>query len=236
MLPVYRISEGKENLKNNYDTFRDVRHLLEENKMVLIFSEGLCINEWRLRPLKKGTARIAFDAWEHHLPAQVIPVGINYSGFRRFGKNIHINFGSIIGRSDFTDTHIGHDVLKFNDMLRRSLSDLVYEVPDGDPEKRKAIFEPHQNISARRWLLLPAVIGYGLNGPFYLGTHFAIRNIAKGHYDSIMVGLMFLVYPWYVLLITLLIYYNCGWMWSAGLLMAMPATALAVLHYRDTVV
>ena len=56
MFPVYRISEGAENLENNYDTFESCKEIFKKNGIVLIFSEGRCINEWRLRPLKKGTS------------------------------------------------------------------------------------------------------------------------------------------------------------------------------------
>jgi 1-acyl-sn-glycerol-3-phosphate acyltransferase len=96
MLPVYRVSEGVENLEHNYTTFDACQKLLSDNKIILIFSEGRCINEWRLRPLKKGTARLALTAWMHNVPLRVLPLGINYSSFRKFGKIIILNFGSFI--------------------------------------------------------------------------------------------------------------------------------------------
>jgi 1-acyl-sn-glycerol-3-phosphate acyltransferase len=92
MLPVYRMSEGVENLGLNYSTFDACKKLFKENKIVLIFSEGRCINEWHLRPLKKGTARLAVDAWENEIPLKVLPLGINYSSFRFYGKNVFLNF------------------------------------------------------------------------------------------------------------------------------------------------
>jgi 1-acyl-sn-glycerol-3-phosphate acyltransferase len=51
ILPVFRISEGAENLNTNYDTFAKCREIFKQNGIVLIFSEGLCINEWKLRAL-----------------------------------------------------------------------------------------------------------------------------------------------------------------------------------------
>ena len=74
--------------------------LFEENKIVLIFSEGRCINEWHL-PVKKGTARLALDAWENNIPLSVLPLGINYSSFRFYGKNMFLNFGNVIRKEDF---------------------------------------------------------------------------------------------------------------------------------------
>src|SRR5690606_551874 len=82
ILPVYRVSEGVENLSSNYDTFSACKEIFKKNGIILIFSEGRCINEWKLRPLKKGTARLALNSWDNNIPLKVLPVGINYSSFR----------------------------------------------------------------------------------------------------------------------------------------------------------
>ena len=100
LLPVYRTSEGAENLSINYKTFDACKDIFLENGIVQIFSEGKCVNEWHLRSLKKGTARLAISSWENDIPLIVLPVGINYSSFRKFGKNIFINFGEIISKED----------------------------------------------------------------------------------------------------------------------------------------
>jgi 1-acyl-sn-glycerol-3-phosphate acyltransferase len=92
MLPVYRASEGVENLDGNYKTFEECIEIFKQNGIILIFSEGRCENEWHLRPLKKGTSRLAIAAWEQNTPVKVLPVGMNYSSFHFFGKNIQINF------------------------------------------------------------------------------------------------------------------------------------------------
>ncbi|MEJ7627672.1 MAG: 1-acyl-sn-glycerol-3-phosphate acyltransferase, partial [Ferruginibacter sp.] len=78
MLPVYRTSEGTENLSRNYTTFEHCKNIFKENGVVLIFSEGLCVNEWHLRPLKKGTARLALSSWEEGIDLKILPAGINY--------------------------------------------------------------------------------------------------------------------------------------------------------------
>ena len=92
LLPVYRTSEGVENLGHNYATFEACRRTFEQKGIVLIFSEGGCINEWHLRPLRKGTARLAVTTWKKDIPLQVVPTALNYSSFGRFGKEIHVFF------------------------------------------------------------------------------------------------------------------------------------------------
>ena len=125
MFPVYRVTEGVENLNINYSTFEKCKELFRKQGIVLIFSEGKCINEWRLRPLKKGTARLAINCWKENIPLEVLPVGINYSSFRRFVKNVIINFGSIISQEDISvDLPEGMRYQSFNNRLQQHCREL----------------------------------------------------------------------------------------------------------------
>ncbi|MCR6721516.1 MAG: 1-acyl-sn-glycerol-3-phosphate acyltransferase [Chitinophagaceae bacterium] len=142
IMPVYRVSEGVENLSSNYDTFSDCIEIFKKNGIVLIFSEGRCINEWHLRPLKKGTARLAISCWEKQIPVKVLPVGINYNSFRKFGKNVFIHFGEPI-ESDllkelYTD---GAKTATFNRELGSALQDLVYDIDATDLQKQKRSYQ-----------------------------------------------------------------------------------------------
>src|SRR5690606_28383061 len=129
ILPVYRVSEGVENLSSNYDTFSACKEIFKKNGIILIFSEGRCINEWKLRPLKKGTARLALNSWDNNIPLKVLPVGINYSSFRRFGKNVILNFGTILNASDFNlDKPDGVRNQQFNVKLYAQLKELVLDI------------------------------------------------------------------------------------------------------------
>ena len=46
IMPVYRTSEGVENLSENYKTFDACIAIFKKNGLVQIFSEGKCVNEW----------------------------------------------------------------------------------------------------------------------------------------------------------------------------------------------
>ncbi len=102
-IPIYRLSEGKEYLALNDTAFEQCNQILQDGGIVLIFSEGLCLNQWQLRPLKKGSARIAMNAWKQEaiLKAfRVLPVSLNYNSFTKFGKKIIIEFGEPIVSSE----------------------------------------------------------------------------------------------------------------------------------------
>ena len=211
--------------------------VFEKKEAVTIFSEALCVNEWHLRPLRKGTARIAFMAWEKGLPVQVLPAGINYSSFRQYGKKIDVNFGNVIQASDFNlDNTDGNKHLAFNKELEGQLSQLVYEIEKGDNETFDRKFNIRPNILRRTILFIPSLLAILLHWPLYLAARLFIKKLVNNndHYDSVMFAFLLLFYPIYLLIIiitTLLVTQNP---WSLLLLLLMPLTVLAYVksHVR----
>lgn len=233
MLPVYRVSEGVENLESNYTTFDACQELFKQNKIVLIFSEGRCINEWHLRPLKKGTARLALTAWMHNSSLKVLPLGFNYSSFRKFGKNIILNFGTFITVEDmYEDLASGKAIIEFNNLLNQQLKTLVYEIEKTDTATLKQTFGLKESVVKKILLAIPAFLGYLFHAPLFYAAHAIIKNTAKDHYDSIMVGIFFLFYPIYLIVITLTVFLISANSLSFLLLIIMPITALSLLHFR----
>ena len=64
--PIYRLEEGLENVHKNLETFMGVYKILKKNGNMVVFSEGICVQEKRLQKLRKGTARMAFGAEEKY--------------------------------------------------------------------------------------------------------------------------------------------------------------------------
>ena len=236
MLPVYRISEGAENLEHNYTTFSSCIDIFKKNGIVLIFSEGGCINEWHLRPLKKGTARLAISAWQQAIPLKIIPLGINYSAFRIFGKNMILNFGEIIEKETFNEAMPpGEAITTFNTKLQSQLKNLVIEADPADKERIKKIFFVPQPLIKKTLLFIPAVIGWLIHAPLYYMVILLIRNRANDHYDSIVVGLLFVLYPIYLLAITIIVYCITANLWAFLLLLIIPFTAWSCLQLKRQV-
>jgi len=217
ILPVFRISEGAENLNTNYDTFAKCREIFKQNGVVLIFSEGLCINEWKLRSLKKGTARLAFSAWEEGIDLTVIPTGINYQSFRSFGKNIQLNFGTPILKNSFNMTESeGANTKLFNEQLKNELKSLVVEINSQEKEIIKNTFHINQHPIKKSILIIPSFIGKIIHAPLFIPIRkTSWKNFGKmDHYDSVVVGLLFFLYPLYLLLISSIIFVLFGgWYW-----------------------
>jgi len=108
IIPVYRIRDGIENMEKNNDTFNFCVKLLENNEVILMFPEGNAVPEKRLRPLKKGIARIAFQAaeelkWEKEIP--IISVGINYVNHTQFRTEVMLGFSESLNISQYENSY-----------------------------------------------------------------------------------------------------------------------------------
>ncbi len=104
IIPIYRIQDGgKEGLKKNDETYDRVNQLLKRRKKIIIFAEGLCIQERRLRPLKKGVPRMIFGAMESGEvnDLTVVPVGVNYEAPSQFRTDLLFNIGEPIKVMDY---------------------------------------------------------------------------------------------------------------------------------------
>ncbi len=236
LLPVYRTSEGVENLAHNYTTFASCLEVFRKKCVVLIFSEGWCENEWNLRPLKKGTARLALTAWQQDIPLKIVPVGFNYSSFKSFGKDVHIYFGQSFSKETIqqNDTQ-GMKILAFNNTLQKELQDLVYEIEKKDLKKQQNYFPDNVSASKRMLLFLPALIGILVHLPLFtvvkLYTHIQFKN--SGHYDSVLTSLLMLLYPVYILIISLWsATYNLPVAITSILFIPFTAWCLAQINYR----
>jgi 1-acyl-sn-glycerol-3-phosphate acyltransferase len=232
LLPVYRTSEGAENLGQNYTTFHACREAFRQNGNVLIFSEGRCENEWHLRPLKKGTARLATSSWKEGIPLTVLPTGINYSSFQKFGKEVHLYFGTPIDK----DVVLQHDsdgklLLAFNEQLNSQLQELVYEVDSKDVHGIREKF-PGKMKPSFYLLLIPALVGCILHAPLFYPVKLLAHSFRNsGHYDSVLTSALLFLYPPYFLLVVLLAFlFSC---WIAILaVVVLPISAWACTQVK----
>jgi len=235
MLPVYRPTEGVENLSENYKTFDTCIELFRRNQIVLIFSEGLCENEWHLRSLRKGTARLAYKCLRENIPLKILPVGINYSSFRRFGKNLFVNFGHLFSLNDFDkNSSDGVFYQVFNNRLHNELKPLVFEIDKEDKATQKRLLEIRPSRAAKILLAIPAAIGWLAHLPFYLPIKYWVHKKYNGsvHLDSMQIVFPLFIYPFYLLLVTLLIYFTLHSWWVFLLFIILPFTAWSYVQLK----
>lgn len=150
--PIYRIQEGTENVKKNEETFRLCGELFKEKRTILIFPEGLCVREKRMRKLKKGAARIALgseEAENFSLDLQLVCVGVNYSKFGRMGGEVLVKYDEPIHVRDYKDQYRTEKAKAVNDLtqeIESRLSKLIVHVPSKDED---ILFDRLYDMSTR---------------------------------------------------------------------------------------
>lgn len=95
-IPIFRLQDGFEKLRNNTDTFAYCYQALSEHKSLLIFPESWTILEKRLRPMQKGAARLALGALKHIPDLNILPVGITFSNPTKFRSTVTVRCGKLI--------------------------------------------------------------------------------------------------------------------------------------------
>ncbi len=196
MIPIYRLSEGKENLHLNEKTFQISQEILSKGGIVLIFIEGLCVQEYGLRLFKKGAARIALNCHNDNIPLKILPLGINYSDFRKVGMYVEVHPGKLLQPNEiFKAKDIASNLVAFNNSVREELENLVWK----ENKNRK----PVKNY----WIVLFAFLGHIIHAPFYYPVKNFVAKKTKGtvFYHAVLCGILLFTYPLFVALISLLL-------------------------------
>ncbi len=149
ILPIYRLQEGFENLHKNSDTFSKTTQLLKLKNKVMIFPEGNCIQEKRLRKFKKGMARMAYSTeaeTNFTLGLKLLPVAINYTNPSQFRSEYQIVFGHPIDVKKYEQEYLKNPVIainKINAECEARLKELMVIINDKENDE---IFETYSEI------------------------------------------------------------------------------------------
>lgn len=233
MIPIYRMSEGRTELKRTADSFLHAQEDLERGGSVLVFSEGISVNETGLRPLGKGTARIAHRAWESGLDVVVLPVWLRYDTFHQPFMEVSISSGEVMDRNTEPIDTEAVFLRRFNRELRKRLlqtSELV--------DQRRAHDQAAQDRTMRNMrraaLALPALVGLLFHAPWY----FPLRAITAGKtrgtvfFDSVLFGLLFFTYPiWLLVIVALAAFAGLGW-WTLIAFALVPLSLMSLRWFR----
>ncbi len=104
ILPVYRMRDGFSTLKGNDEIFTKTIDVLKNKNGLVILPEGDHAGFRRLRQLKKGICRVAFQADEatgFNLKIKIVPVGLEFSNYTRYRQVLTVVYGKPIEVSEF---------------------------------------------------------------------------------------------------------------------------------------
>ncbi len=138
ILPIYRSRDGKQEVKKNEAVFRRTVDVLTAGNGLVILPEGSHEGVHRLRPLKKGFARIAFQTEELNdfsLDIKIVPVGIDYSNYQDFRSELLVNFGPPLAVRDFYPLYKENPARAMNalkDALAERIKTLIVHIESSD--------------------------------------------------------------------------------------------------------
>ncbi len=148
MLPIYRKRDGFNSIKMNEAIFEATKEILMDGGVVGIFPEGSHSLKHRLRPLKKGIARIAFmteDEADFKLNVQIVPIGVQYeSYFSPKGRTL-VTFGKPIRVADYKQAYLEDQNIAFKELLSEisaRIKSLIVNIENKDYDK---VYEAYKN-------------------------------------------------------------------------------------------
>ena len=139
MIPIYRKRDGVDTIAKNEKIMAEcIDMLLDGRQPIAIFVEGNHGMQRSLRPLKKGAARIAFQALdkaEFNIPLKIIPVGVNYSKHTRFRGDLLVNWGEPLLANDYQEIYEENPNQAFTRLtndIQKALEPLIVDIRSQD--------------------------------------------------------------------------------------------------------
>jgi hypothetical protein len=124
MLPIYRQLDGEGAVGKNAAVFKTTSNVLSFGRNLLIFGEGFTDDVFirRLKPVKKGAARIGFsalDAMNWKKKVYVACIGINYGDPKYLGSDLVINNSERFCLNDYEDMYRENPNKAITEVTRR---------------------------------------------------------------------------------------------------------------------
>jgi len=151
MVPIFRKQEGLDQLKKNDATFDFCYEALKDYKTVVILPEGRTIQEKRLRPIRKGLARIAFGTYEKYgdIDLHIVPIGVNFTHADKFRSVAMFDVGEPIRLKDYYDQYQENPqraIRKLTTEVKEGLENHIINIPDAaNDDLAEDLFTLHRN-------------------------------------------------------------------------------------------
>lgn len=140
MLPIYRQLDGEGAVGKNKEVFKATTKVLKNGRNLLIFGEGFTDDIFirRVKPIKKGPARIGFQAleslaWKKNI--YVAAIGINYGDPNYLGSDLVIANSQRFCLNDYKETYLENPNKAITEVTRRiesMLKPLITHVENKD--------------------------------------------------------------------------------------------------------
>ncbi len=239
LIPVFRGTEGRQYVKKHGETALESHEALKSGEDVIVFSEGVCKNEWKLRPLGKGTARMAHQTWygtDALIDMRIVPTGVNYETFRGPGKRVVLNFGQEIKPTDIETSPLEYEkwLREFTELLEKRMTIEILSVSEDLPQLQiqetvNAYFEEKAPIVEKNNPFLGFLGGLGrlIHRPLFRFFEGKVAKLTARtvFYDSALFGSLIYLYPIIVFLISLIAGLFAGFAVGLAYFISLPLLA-----------
>jgi len=136
ILPIYRIRDGYGELGKNQESFDNTVEVLRSNIPLCILPEGNHEGVKRLRQIKKGIFRVAFQAEGNAsttLNLNIIAVGLDYSDYFNAGSDLIVVYGTPIKIADHISAYHENEARTINNLLEQlgdNMRNVMIHIPE----------------------------------------------------------------------------------------------------------
>lgn len=140
-IPIERYQDTGGKPLDNAASFDQATKHLTGKGCLYVAPEGSSFVERRLRKLKTGTARIAFDAEKRNnwqLGLTILPTGLNYTDPTKFRSELLVVFGNPIRVADFREMHEAdpvNAVYCLTEAIGEHIGELIIDCEDGHQDE-----------------------------------------------------------------------------------------------------
>jgi glycerol-3-phosphate O-acyltransferase / dihydroxyacetone phosphate acyltransferase len=140
ILPIFRMSDaGREGVLKNDISYRAFSNHLKRNRLIQIFPEAICVWEKKLRPIKKGTARMILNYLKetNQTSLNVQPLGLNYSCASKFGSDLYLTSGKAIDAGDFLQLYLADEqagMMALTKAMASEMTQLIIQVSNANED------------------------------------------------------------------------------------------------------
>ena len=154
MLPIYRQRDGVNTKEKNIEVFQKCTETLRKKRSLLIFGEGFTDDVFirRLKPIKKGAARIAFTAleacdWKEDI--YIAAVGCNYSNPNKYGSDLLISNSEKIHLNVYKEQYLENPGKVINQITAKVEQLLKNQLTHLNEEERAGLHEQIMTIQRK---------------------------------------------------------------------------------------
>ena len=135
-IPIFRFRDGFASMRKNNETINETVDILGKKKPLIVFAEGSTKQVRYVRPIQKGTIRLAFDTYTKYPESNpcIVPSVIHFTKPEFYRSEVIMEYGEPISVADYGDLYNEHNakgIKKLLDDVNNALQAMSINI---DPE------------------------------------------------------------------------------------------------------